>query len=488
MKSLDFIHSLLFSSLFGVLAFNSLLIYAVLKKKVFVHYFLLVVGLAAHMSLFILSEKYPVLVDHLSIITALACVVGAILFTCSFIGIEKGNYPKWWKILRVVFWGALSIMVLQTLNIILILNDEISFVFSLIAASLALSSIILSFTVAISLWKKESSSKLFVLVNSPMMLAALIYILAWFTAGDGVGSTVQFSWPIKYGFAGGLVLQMILFSVFIGIKIKNAEREKLALQQDINKKLSEEIQLQTRFMALAKDEMESQRNELKSLNDLKNKLFLLVANDLKNPLQHLLNMVNVLESEIVEEQDKIWIAAQAKEEMSESITIIDRLLSWTQKQLEGISLKKEELALNEVLEGSLIQLSAVAAKKGVTIEKQLDCNKVYFDEEMLKVVLRNLVSNAIKFSYEGGTISITSISDKERVSISVSDEGVGINAQLFESIKADNSIDDIMAQGMEGDGFGLIITKDFVEMNGGTLNSKSELTQGTTFTINVPLT
>ncbi len=484
MKSLDFIYSLLFTSLFGVLAINSLLIYAMLKNKVFVHYFVLVIGLSTYMSLGLFVEPYPSLADHFSIVSAMICVAGGVLFTSSFIGLERRKYHLWWNLLRSIYWGSLAVGFSQLINISFFLDDVVANFLSYIAASLALLLIVLGFSLTILLWRKEANAKLYLIINSPMMIASLALIIAWFASSDGLGSDVEHTNSLKFGFAGGMVLQMILFSVFVGLKIKNAEREKLELERDINKRLSEEIQMQTRLMALAKDEVEEQRNELKQLNELKNKLFLLVAHDLKNPLQHLLNMVNVMESKVVTEKDKILITHQAKEEMSESITIIDRLLNWSYRQLDGIKVQKETFSLVKAVDESVSEWSSIIEKKSIKIKKELDCEAIHFDKDMLRVIFRNLISNAIKFSYEGGTVRITSICDDDHLIVGIKDEGLGMNPQWFEELTSQGTPNVKKGtKGEKGNGFGLIITKDFVEMNDGQLLCESQAGKGTLFTI-----
>ena len=317
-----------------------------------------------------------------------------------------------------------------------------------------------------------------------MLLASIAYIILWFTQLDGEFEIRPY---LKLLIYGGMTTQMVLFSVFVGYKIKNAEKEKLLLERSVNRRLQEEVDRQTHSLKETMAEVENQKNELQSLNDLKNKLFTLVAHDLRNPLQNLSSLIELLEKNVLDPERMTEFTHRTKVGLSESLMIMERLLHWSYKQLDGIHVQKENIDLKVVVSEVKDELKSLAQNKKIQIKTDLNDKIIFFDRDMLRVILRNLISNGIKFSYEQGLIEISTTSTDEEISVHVRDYGVGMNPVWYENlVKTGNPEVKSGTKGEKGNGFGLLITKDFVEMNGGTLICESELEKGTTFTLNLP--
>lgn len=478
--------TLAFSSIFGVLGLNSLLLYFVLRHKVFIHFCVLVFALAAHISLPLWDESYHVLRGMFSIITALATTLGALYFTKSFIGITRDKYPKWWMVFRILIMISFTIVAIQLGNILVLENGELSTGLSYIAALVTLSTLIANFIVCFALWSKEKLASLYFYTNLPMILASVAYIIVWFSQqGEGSASLVPYVRLVIYG---GMAAQMVLFSVFVGYKIKNIEKEKLTLERDINQKLQVEVDLQTKSLKETMDELEEQRNKLQKTNELKNKLFTLVAHDLRNPLQNLSSLIELLEQNVLDPEKVVEFTHQTKVGLSESLVIMERLLHWSYKQLDGINVQKEKVDLEKMVNDVKSELKSLAKNKNITIENSISGVEILFDRDMLRVVLRNLLSNGIKFSYEGGTIRISSVTNEEAVQVSIQDHGVGMNPVWYdELVKTGKPAVKPGTKGEKGNGFGLLITKDFVEMNCGKLICESEENKGTKFTFSLAI-
>lgn len=475
------LHNVLFTSIYGIIGLNSLLLFLVIGSRVFVHYCILIFGLTAHYSLPFFVDMHPEITGQVSVITAMVTVLGSLLFTVSFLGLSPAVHARWVRYFQVLQWIAIAIIGIQLINIIGFRSEDISDMLSYIAALAALLGIASNLVVGAWMWKSLRYARLYLLTNIPMILAALTYTIIWFFQSSG---QMEAGVLIRYLISSGMAFQMILFSVFVGYKMKNAEKDKLELEKDINMKLSQEIQTQTRQMALAKDEMEDQRNKLRELNELKNKLFSLVAHDLRNPLHHLSSLVELMESHTVSTETKISISKQTKMEVSDSIAVIDRLLHWTYKQLDGINVQKESFDLSDSVKEVTKELASLADSKKVKINAEIECGPICFDVDMMRVVLRNLLSNAIKFSHEEGNIWISCKDNIGDVVLSVRDEGLGMNPEWYdELIRLGRPAVKEGTKGEKGKGFGLLITKDFVEMNDATLSCESSSGVGTTFTI-----
>lgn len=477
------LHNVIFATAFAVIALNSLFYYSVLREKIFIQYFIMVGSLALHTSLMFLEPFDVLLIGRASVLTALATAVGGLYFTRSFIGFGKGDKSWWmmWVGLLGVIWILFGV---QLLHMVLQFGAILDTIIPLLAAFLALSSVLVNLASAWGLMGKYKSARLYLYINTPMILSALAYIIVWYLGSMKlIGDSI---W-VYYLISGGMALQMLLFSIFVGKKIKNAEREKLELERDINKKLKEEVARQTQSLAEAKDEMESQRDRLKTTNDIKNKLFSLVAHDLRNPLNNLSSLTYLLEKDILDEETRSAFTRKTKMEITDSITVVERLLQWSYKQLDGISVNVLKHSLREALNEVLRELAPQVEAKGVKVSLNILEDRIYFDRDMLRVVLRNLISNAIKFSHQEGSVDIESRSANGMVEVKISDHGIGMNPDWYqEFIEKGHAEVKQGTKGEKGNGFGLIITKDFVEMNKGVLACESEPNKGTTFIFSAP--
>ncbi len=445
----------------------------------------MIFGLSAHISLPIFRENHLDFVGSISIVTATTAALGGLLFTQSFIGITRSKYPRltgFYKFLAVI---ALAIISIQLINMLAIDSLSLSTNISYVAALIAMCTSLLNFSVGLILWKKELLARLYFFTNLPMIASAIAYTFIWFLVQkELIIGTADLRLIIYIG----MTLQMVLFSVFVGYKIQKAEKQRIALEHRINKKLKDEVEKQTRSLKKAMAELETQRNELKETNELKNKLFSLVAHDLRNPLQNLSSLVDLMGDHVLEPKQIKEFTEQTKLGLSESLMVMERLLYWSSKQLEGIQVQKEVCDLNKIISELKKELNTNLTNKKVSIESSLKIEKVSFDKDMLRVVLRNLISNAIKFSYEGSKIKISSDKRNYSAHLVIQDFGVGMNPSWYDDlIKSGKPDVKKGTKGEKGNGFGLLITKDFVEMNDGTLRCESVEGQGTSFTIEVPV-
>ncbi|MDH5610425.1 MAG: HAMP domain-containing histidine kinase, partial [Cyclobacteriaceae bacterium] len=171
-----------------------------------------------------------------------------------------------------------------------------------------------------------------------------------------------------------------------------------------------------------------------------------------------------------------------------SSDVMNQLLKWAVTQLEGMHVKKQWLDLEDLIEENVNFFSEPIKEKNLVISTDIRHSAAYADREMISTTIRNLLSNSIKFSHSGKTIYIATSAKQETVYLSIRDEGVGMNLTWYNSL-AENGILTTKSgtQGEQGTGFGLVITRDFVRMNGGELECESEEGVGTKFTIVLPL-
>ena len=167
--------------------------------------------------------------------------------------------------------------------------------------------------------------------------------------------------------------------------------------------------------------------------------------------------------------------------------MVNDLLKWSYQQLDGVGLDTEECDLNKVMESIKDEFYRMAQDKNITIEMELSQPTLVIDPTMLQVVLRNLTSNAIKFSDNGQKVVLWSQKQGEHIELGVKDFGMGMEKDWYQRLQNDKRPEIRKGtKGEKGTGFGLVIAKDFVEMNGGQLICESEMGKGTNFILRFP--
>ena len=258
-------------------------------------------------------------------------------------------------------------------------------------------------------------------------------------------------------------------------KIKSAQLE----LQELNEKLQ-----------LRSAEIESVNNKLTNLNADKDRFMSILAHDLKSPFNLLLGFSALLLENIHEyDIDKIKKQLTFINSSAQNIyTLLDNLLMWAHAQAGHLQFRPQDCNFAKTIADIIEVLSPTANEKKISINQSgtIDIT-VYADVDMLKTVLRNLISNAIKFSNSEGKIDITVSKSSSEIMISVSDNGVGMKpetlSKLFDFAQIHTSPG---TSGEKGTGLGLLLCKEFVENHGGRIWAESELKHGSTFRFTLP--
>jgi len=234
-----------------------------------------------------------------------------------------------------------------------------------------------------------------------------------------------------------------------------------------------------------------QKDELILLNASKDKFLSILAHDIKNPLSSIHGISDLLLSDydnLTEEEKKIF-TRDIHTLSTNLFEIINTLLAWSTSQSGMIAFRPKPFSIAELCSKSVHNLKTVAKQKDITIECLADQDfMVMADENMILSVMHNLINNAIKYSYNETTIHIKTVKLDNYVQVLVIDSGIGLSkesqAKLF---KYDQHFMNKGTAGETGTGLGLILCKDFVDKNGGTIRVESELKKGSTFIFTLPL-
>jgi signal transduction histidine kinase len=179
--------------------------------------------------------------------------------------------------------------------------------------------------------------------------------------------------------------------------------------------------------------------------------------------------------------------------VSESIQnvskLLDNLLEWSRTQRETISFKQQQLDLNEIIRENIDLARVTAEKKSIKLEFQTSGPvMVMADSNMINTVLRNLISNAIKYTGESGTIEVRTKADARNVDVSVVDSGIGMSEEERRNLfKVDLPVSRKGTSGESGTGLGLLICKEFVEKHNGAIHVTSKPGKGSTFSFDLPI-
>jgi len=237
--------------------------------------------------------------------------------------------------------------------------------------------------------------------------------------------------------------------------------------------------------------IQKQMDQLQELNVTKNKFFRIIAHDLKHPFQGLMSLTAMIASgdEEFTKDDLLEIDKDLHKSASAIYKLLENLLEWAQMQSDSHSFTPEELKLSYIVLQNLDVLNQSILQKGITIINEVsETQYVYADKRMINSVLRNLLSNSVKFTSRGGSVTIRAKkTDNEMVEISVTDTGVGIpDNDVKRLFKIDEKVSSKGTEGETSTGLGLLLCKEFVEKHGGKIWVESKINNGSRFYFTTP--
>jgi signal transduction histidine kinase/ligand-binding sensor domain-containing protein len=263
---------------------------------------------------------------------------------------------------------------------------------------------------------------------------------------------------------------------------------------DLNKDILEKknkLEEKSRDLEVAFEEIQNQKAELEKLNATKNKFFSIVAHDLRGPLNSLSNFADLMLdfTDALSPQEIKRIGADLRKAVKNTFNLTDNLLAWARSQMDNLSHKPENVDVYQTVADTFTLLAPTAESKQLQLLSEvLPGTDVYCDRDQLTFVVRNLISNAIKFTMPEGHILVKAFTDGQRVEISVVDNGVGMSEEVALKIFDIGSKHSTLGTtGEKGTGLGLLLCKEFIEKNGGQIWVKSQVSKGSCFTVSLPV-
>ena len=236
--------------------------------------------------------------------------------------------------------------------------------------------------------------------------------------------------------------------------------------------------------------LKKSENNLREINAAKDKFFNIIAHDLRSPFSSILGFSSLLDEQM-EAKDYEGIeeyASYIHKSATHAMSLLENLLNWSRSQTGKMEFKPEYIDLKELLDEALLSLNDVSVQKTISIKTKTDKNvPVIADRTMTGIILRNLISNAIKFSHPGGEIFVSAEQNPNEILVSVKDGGVGITREdMTKLFRIDTNHTTLGTNREKGTGLGLLLCKEFIEKHGGKIWVESEEGKGSTFYFTLP--
>lgn len=231
--------------------------------------------------------------------------------------------------------------------------------------------------------------------------------------------------------------------------------------------------------------------EISSINKQKDKFFSIIAHDLRGPFNGFLGLTELLATDIDEmDKEEIEFAAVNMRSSANNLKrLLDNLLEWSRMEQGLVPFTPKKRNLAEVVNESVATLQNVAQKKNISIQSYISEDlKVFADHHMLQFVLRNFLSNAVKFTPRNGSVKIDAFEDSKNTIISIADNGIGMDAKMVKNIfKLDLKTNRIGTEAEPSTGLGLILCEEFIQKHNGKIWLESEVDKGSIFYFSFPL-
>jgi signal transduction histidine kinase len=271
-----------------------------------------------------------------------------------------------------------------------------------------------------------------------------------------------------------LLTIVIMSQLFVNHKYRITYRD-FIIQAELNE-ANRILQEKNHEIRNQNNEITSQKESLQELNQLKDRLLMIISHDVKSPLASLKGLLQLIHDyDSVSPEDFRNVIKGLRHQLDKTYDFLEGLLMWCKSQMNGFQVKRQNVNVRLLVETSTELLQSISQHKGVSLINQVDDSlQVVGDEDMLRLVVRNLTANAIKFTNSGGSVGISAKDVGDDVAIVVQDNGIGMDpSELKKLFNAKNPFHKHGTNLEKGTGLGLMLCKDFVEKNGGELHVAS---------------
>ena len=431
-----------------------------------------------------------------------------ILFTRTYLH-TPSLLPRINKILNVLAFACISILV-TGLACYLLKIDLLKPMVTIIGILGALVLIMMVVAGIVSYYiDKYEPAKYFIAANILLVIGAIAFIFR-------ETGLMEDNFFTRYLVQYGVLIQAVVLSLGLGSRLNKMRlqlatetlaREKLALEKEKEKKelieqqktelqqqvkeKTTDLQLKNTMLQNTVGQLKESENKLSQLNQIKDKLFSVVSHDLRNPLATMQSFLKLITEhhEKMSEDERKKLFLEAQQSLDNLNELLYNLLQWSKSQMNLLQFRPDKLNMKLIVDGAVRLVQLHAHMKQVIIKTNVEQGlAAYADKDMIEFIVRNLLSNAIKFSQRKSDVAVNAFTAGGHIIIEIVDKGIGLNeAKIKKLLEKNTTLSRRGTEKEKGTGLGLLISKEFIEKNGGYLQIKSEQGKGSVFSFNLPV-
>lgn len=251
-------------------------------------------------------------------------------------------------------------------------------------------------------------------------------------------------------------------------------------------KYTQELEEKNKKIQLQNQAFQEQTKHLENANHVKDKLFSIVSHELKDSLSSINGFIDLLKDGSLSREEFDNLIPELSENANSATLLLFNLLNWSKSQMNSLEPKPSLFDIQEILEDKVKLIEQRMENKGITIVNRSIRDFAYADKSMFEIIIQNLLANALKFSKDGDTITITNRISNGNCIVSVADTGIGISKENIEKLFKSNNFTTLGTNNEKGTGLGLSICKELIELNNGKIWVDSTQGVGTTFYLQLP--
>lgn len=278
-----------------------------------------------------------------------------------------------------------------------------------------------------------------------------------------------------------LALAFLVFVSFMSYRKQKVLTEKLLIQNNIIEQNAESLEVL--------NEVNSQKNKLlENENRTKDTLLSLISHDLRSPINNTKNILNLINKGILVGEDAKLILTKLEIQYANTSNLLDNLLNWLRSQITKKEIELTNIKLYELINSLYLEQRLSLENKQIEFINNISNDATILTEkEVVKIIFRNLITNAIKFTPQNGTIEVLFYTDDDFNYIIVKDSGIGMDEEILNKVNAQKYFTRNGTAQEKGSGFGLILCRDLILKQGGVLTIQSEKGEGSQFTVKLPV-
>lgn len=317
-------------------------------------------------------------------------------------------------------------------------------------------------------------------------LALIAYFGLWYYQYSN--TLVHLGTPARQ-FVNPLFAFIVISVVFTFYKkLRNKFEKTILTQKNDLEMLNAELKAQAKEIAIINETLENQKQDLQEANATKDRLFSVIAHDLRVPFRTLKSMFDLMDIADLQNEEKEFFVKKIRQYNQDTAHLLDSLLLWARNQMNAEKVQPKPIVWREMVKNSLNLLDEVAAAKKIKIEVTIsDSFLVWADADMLDFIVRNLISNAIKFSEPNSSIRIAIYQEEAWGVLEVADSGIGISDEQLSNIFQPSYQKSWGTENETGTGLGLPLCKIYVEKNQGEILVESQKNIGSKFIVKLPI-